>query len=120
MAPYDIEVLAAQSGERALQVILDNSPELVVLSEHLPNLNAHEVCRFIRAEGYTALPVILLVEGGELRDIIAGLESGAESVLSRSLSEDELVERIRARLRYAKTRHGRHQHFQVGNLMFDT
>jgi DNA-binding response OmpR family regulator len=120
LAPYDIEVLAAQSGEQALQVILDNSPELVVLSEHLPNLNAHEVCRFIRAEGYTDLPVILLIEGDELHDIIAGLESGADSILSRAINEDELIERIRARLRFAKTRGGDHQHFQVGNLIFDT
>ena len=120
LAPYDIEVLAAQSGEQALQVILDNSPELVVLSEHLPNLNAHEVCRFIRSEGYTDLPVILLIEGGELRDIITGLESGADSILPRTLNEDELIERIRARLRFAKTRDGDHQHFQVGNLIFDT
>jgi DNA-binding response OmpR family regulator len=119
-ASYDIEVLAAQSGEQALQVLLDNSPELVMLSEHLPNLNAHEVCRFIRAGGYTDLPVILLIQGGELRDIIAGLESGADGILSRPLNEDELIERIRARLRFAKTRSGQHQHFQVGNLIFDT
>lgn len=119
LAAYDIEVLAAQSGEQVLQVMLDNSPELVVLSEHLPNFNAHEVCRFIRTEGYIDLPVILLIEGGELRDIIAGLESGADSVLPRTLNEDELIERIRARLRFAKTRGGDHQHFQVGNLIFD-
>ena len=59
LAPYDIEVLSAHDGEQALQVILDNSPELVVIPEHLPALNAHEVCRFIRSEGYTDLPVIL-------------------------------------------------------------
>jgi two-component system, OmpR family, response regulator MprA len=120
LAPYDIEVLAAQSGEQALRVLLDNSPELVVLSEHLPDLHAHEVCRLIRAEGYTDLPVVLLSEGGELRDIIAGLESGADSVLPWPLSEDELIERIRARLHYTKTRGGGHQRFQVGNLIFDT
>ena len=120
LASYDIEVLSAQDGEQALQVILDNSPELVVLSEHLPTLNAHEVCQFIRSEGYTGLPLILIVEGDELRDIIAGLESGADSILPSSLSEDELIERIRARLRYAKIRGRGHQRFQVGNLIFDT
>ena len=120
LASYDIEVLAAQSGEQALQVILDNSPDLVVLSRHLPDLNANEVCRLIRAGGYTDLPVILLNEGGELHNTIAGLESGADSVLPWPLPEDELIERIRARLHYAKTRDGEHQHFQVGSLLFDT
>jgi DNA-binding response OmpR family regulator len=120
LAPYDIEVLSAQSGEQALQVILDNSPELIVLSEHLPYLNAHEVCRFIRVEGYIDLPVILLIQGSKLRDILAGLESGADSILSQPLNEGELIERIRARLRFAKTSSSDHQHFQVGNLIFDT
>jgi DNA-binding response OmpR family regulator len=120
LASYDIEVLAAQSGEQALQVIRDNSPELVVLSAHWPDLNAHEVCRLIRAEGYTDLPVIVLNEGGKLRETLAGLESGADSILPWPLPEDELIERIRARLHYAKTRGGEHQHFQVGNLIFDT
>src|SRR5690348_1710408 len=82
LASYDIEALSAHDGEQALQVILDNSPELVVIPEHLPTLNAHEVCRFIRSDGYTALPVILLIERVELHDIIAGLESGADNILS--------------------------------------
>lgn len=63
LASYAIEVVAAQSGEQALQVLRDTSPELVVLSAHLPDLNATEVCRLIRAEGYTDLPVVLLNEG---------------------------------------------------------
>lgn len=120
LAPYDIEVLVARSGEQALQVILDNSPELVVLSEHLPYLDAHEICRFIRARGYTALPVLLLIEGSGLRDIISGLESGADSILPSPFSEGELIERIRARLRYVKIREGEHQQIQVGNLIIDT
>src|SRR5579884_4041239 len=53
LAAYDIEVLAAQNGEQALHALLDNSPELIVLSEHLPGLDATEVCRIIRAGGYT-------------------------------------------------------------------
>lgn len=120
LAPYDIEVLAAQGGEQALQALLDNSPELIVLSEHLPDLDATAICRLIRAEGYTDMPVILLNEGGQLRETISGLESGADSVVSWPLAEDELIERIRARLRYAKARGDEHQHFKVGNLVFDT
>ncbi|HLI05351.1 MAG TPA: response regulator transcription factor [Ktedonobacteraceae bacterium] len=120
LASYDIEMLAAQSSEQALQALLDNSPELVVLSEHLPGLNAIEICRLIRAEGYTDLPVILLNVSGELCETLAGLESGADSVVSWPLSEDELAERIRARLHYAKVRGDEHQHFRVGNLVFDT
>lgn len=120
LASYAIEVVVAQSGEQALQAIRDNSPELVVLSRHLPDLNAHEVCCLIRAAGYTDLPVVLLNEGGELRETIAGLESGADSILPWPLPEDELLERIRARLRHAKIRGSAHRPFQVGNLMFDT
>lgn len=120
LASYDIEVLAAQSGEQALHTLLDNSPELIILFEHLPGLNAAKICRLIRAEGYTDLPVILLNEGGELGETIAGLESGADSVVPWPLAEDELTERIRARLRYAKARGEDHQHIQVGNLFFDS
>lgn len=120
LAAYDIEVLAAQSSEQALQALLDNSPELIVLSEHLPTLNAIEVCRLIRARGYAHLPVILLNEGGQLRETLSGLESGADSVVSWPLSEDELIERIRARLHYVKARGDEYQHFQVGSLLFDS
>jgi DNA-binding response OmpR family regulator len=120
LASYDIEVLATQSGEQALEVIHHNFVELVVLTEHVSDLTANEVCRLIRAEKYTELPVILLNEGGELHDIVASLESGVDSVLPWPISEDELVERIRARLRYAKTREGKHQLLRVGNLIFNT
>jgi DNA-binding response OmpR family regulator len=120
LAAYDIEVLGAESGEQALEIIHRGSLELVVLSEHLPDLNANEVCRLIRAEGYIDLPVVVLNEGGKLHDIIVGLESGADSILPWPLPEDELIERIRARLRYAKTREGEHQLFQVGSLVFNT
>ncbi len=120
LAAYDIEVLAAQNGEQALHALLDNSPELIVLSEHLPGLDATEVCRIIRAEGYTDLPVILLNEQGRLRETLSGLESGADSVVSWPLPEDELAERVRARLRYVRARGHERQHFRVGNLVFDT
>lgn len=119
LAPYDIGVLAARSGEQAVQVIRSTSPDMVVLLEHLPDLHGSEVCRLIRAEGYTDLPVILLTERGELHAIVIDLESGADSVLSWPLPYDELIERIRARLRYTKARGSKHQHIQVGNLIFD-
>ena len=120
LAYYNIEVLAAKCGEQALQIIHHNSPELVLLSAPLPDFDANEVCRFIRAEGFTELPVILLHRRGALRDILAGLESGADSILPWPLPEDELVERIRARLRYERSRAGGNQRFQVGSLVFDT
>lgn len=119
MAFFGIEVLAAQSGEQALETIHHHSPELVLLSEPLPDFDVNEVCRLIRAEGYTEMLVILLHRRGALRDILAGLESGVDSVLPWPLPEDELVERIRARLRYEKSRAGGNQHFQVGSLVFD-
>ncbi len=90
----------APDGDAALTVIEASPPDLVVLDLMLPKLDGWEVCRRMREEERTAaIPVILLTARRDERDVVAGLEIGADDYLRKPFSLAELIARVRARLR---------------------
>lgn len=96
-AGYAVEIAA--DGARALQRVLADPPDLVVLDLMLPEVDGLEVCRRLRA----TLPVaiIMLTALGEETDRIAGLEMGADDYMSKPFSPRELVLRVQSVLRRA-------------------
>jgi two-component system phosphate regulon response regulator PhoB/two-component system alkaline phosphatase synthesis response regulator PhoP len=89
----------APDGDAALTVIEASPPDLVVLDLMLPKLDGWEVCRRMREEERTAaIPVILLTARRDERDVVAGLEIGADDYLRKPFSLAELIARVRARL----------------------
>lgn len=89
---YRVEALA--DGRRALDAVLADPPDLVVLDRMLPGLDGAEVLRRVRET--SAVPVVMLTAKGEAADRIAGLESGADDYLGKPFSPRELMARIRA------------------------
>ncbi|WDT88696.1 response regulator transcription factor [Streptomyces sp. SCSIO-PteL053] len=90
------EALALLAGERGALV------ELAVLDLMLPGMDGFEVCRRIRART-AALPVIMLTARGDDRDIVAGLEAGADDYVVKPVTAPVLEARIRAALRRAES-----------------
>ena len=87
----------ASTGERALQVIAERNPELVLLDVGLPGeLDGLGVCRAIRAE--SDIPIIFLTPATEI-DRVLGLELGADDYVTKPFSPRELVARVKAILR---------------------
>ena len=88
----------ASTGERALQVIAERNPELVLLDVGLPGeLDGLDVCRAIRAE--SDIPIIFLTARDAEIDRVLGLELGADDYVTKPFSPRELVARIKAILR---------------------
>jgi two-component system response regulator MtrA len=72
-------------------------PDLVLLDVMLPTLNGVEVCRHLRAE--SGVPIVMLTARTDTRDVVSGLEAGADDYVVKPFKPQELLARIRARLR---------------------
>lgn len=90
--------LVAQTGPQALAMARDDDFDLLILDLGLPELDGQEVLRRMRARG-ESMPVIILTARSEVRDTVAGLEGGADDYVTKPFEFDELLARIRVRLR---------------------
>ena len=88
----------ADTGERALEVIAERRPKLVLLDIGLPGeLDGIDVCRKVRAD--SDVPIIFLTARDDEVDRILGLELGADDYVTKPFSPRELVARVKAILR---------------------
>jgi DNA-binding response OmpR family regulator len=94
-------VTSVGDGYSALEVAGDRAIDIIVLDIMLPGIDGLEVCRRLRIS--TPTPVIMLTALGGESDRIAGLELGADDYLSKPFSPRELVARVNAVLRRART-----------------
>ncbi len=90
-------VLQSAGGLRALELVDQHRPALVVLDIGLPDIDGFEVCRRIRTK--STVPVLFLTaRDGEI-DRILGLELGADDYVTKPFSPREIVARVKAILR---------------------
>jgi DNA-binding response OmpR family regulator len=88
----------AGTGERALEVIAERRPKLVLLDIGLPgDLDGIDVCRLVRAE--SDVPIIFLTARDDEIDRVLGLELGADDYVTKPFSPREVVARVKAILR---------------------
>ncbi len=88
----------AHDGREALEKLLLNPYDLVILDLGLPDMSGYDVCRQLRAEGSSVL-VLILTARDAISDRVAGLNAGADDYLIKPFSFDELVARVTALLR---------------------
>ena len=89
-------VVTAPNGRRALDVLRNEKPDLVVLDLMLPEVDGLEVCKIIRRNEETSkLPVIMLTAKAAEIDRVLGLELGADDYITKPFSPRELVLRIK-------------------------
>jgi two-component system response regulator MprA len=94
---YEVDV--AYDGLSGLSLARNTPPDLIVLDIMMPGLDGLEVCRRLRAEGWTELPILMLTAKDAVPDRVAGLDAGADDYLVKPFAFDELLARIRALLR---------------------
>jgi DNA-binding response OmpR family regulator len=92
-------VTVAHDGMVGLTQARDQPPDLVIADWMMPGLTGVELCRRLRATG-SKVPVILLTAKDEVADRVAGLDAGADDYLVKPFSIEELLARVRARLRH--------------------
>jgi DNA-binding response OmpR family regulator len=94
------EVIEAQSGQQALDLVRSRMPSLVILDVMMPGLDGFETLSILRE--ISQVPVIMLTAKGEEEDRIRGLELGADDYVTKPFSPRELVSRVKAVLRRAE------------------
>lgn len=95
-------VTCADTGEEALEVLLQEEIDCILLDLMLPGMSGLEVCEKIRNKsGKTGshVPIIMLTAKGEEEDIVEGLEFGADDYITKPFSPKVLIARIKAVLR---------------------
>lgn len=93
---YDVHVVG--DGEDALQQILENEYDLVILDVMLPGMSGFDVVRTCRQKG-VGTPVIMLTAKGEEIDKVLGLELGADDYVTKPFGLREVMARVKAVLR---------------------
>ena len=86
-----------RTGNQVLPEFLDFKPDVVLLDWMLPGMDGVSVCRQIRAT--SGVPIIMLTARSDTRDVVHGLEAGADDYITKPFKNPELIARIRARLR---------------------
>jgi two-component system KDP operon response regulator KdpE len=93
----ETEVIGADNGEAALDLIEQEHPDVVLLDIAMPGMNGFEVLREIRA--FSDVPVIMLTAKDDVLDKVKGLELGADDYITKPFDHLELLARVKALLR---------------------
>jgi two-component system, OmpR family, response regulator QseB len=91
----DVELDEAENADAALDILLRNRPDAIVLDVSMPDVDGLEVCRRLRAAG-DRTPVLMLTARDAVDDRVAGLDAGADDYLVKPFDLDELAARVRA------------------------
>ncbi|NJL78818.1 MAG: response regulator transcription factor [Richelia sp. RM2_1_2] len=92
------QVSVANDGLTGLTMARESQPDLILLDWMLPGMTGLEICRRLRSTG-DKVPIILLTAKDEVNDRVAGLDAGADDYVVKPFSVEELLARVRARIR---------------------
>lgn len=107
-------VRKAATGEEALESMETEEPDLLILDVMLPGTDGFELCREIRTK--SPVPILMLTAKTDTTDVVVGLESGADDYVTKPFVTKELVARIRALLRRARTSDAEPRRIVLGDL----
>jgi len=111
-------VSTADDGERGIELVKEEGPDLVILDVMLPLLDGYEVCKVLRGNGISTPIIMLTVKDKEI-DKVLGLELGADDYVTKPFSLRELVARVRAQLRRADELQNDPSRYRIGDLELD-
>jgi DNA-binding response OmpR family regulator len=99
------DVRLCTDGRIALEMVLGNPPDLMLLDLMLPGMDGLEICRRVRAEvgnpAVSHVPILMLTARDEEIEKVLGLEVGADDYMTKPFSMHELLARVKAQLRRA-------------------
>ena len=91
------EVSYCADGNQAINAFQVVNPDLVLLDLMLPGRDGVDICRSIRV--LSGVPIVMLTARSDTNDVVTGLEAGADDYIVKPIKNEELIARIRARLR---------------------
>ncbi len=95
----EAKLIATSLGEKGIELVESENPDIVILDLGLPDISGFEVLKSIRL--FSNVPVVILTVRGEEADVTKGLEWGADDYVVKPFRQAEFLSRIRAALRRA-------------------
>ena len=96
MEQQGYNVLVAENGEDALDIIYKYKPDLILLDIMLPRIDGYEVCEIVRLDPrYRDIKIIFLTAKGREVEIAKGLALGADAYITKPFSNTELVSKVK-------------------------
>lgn len=92
------QVFVAEKGDKAVNIVKKENPDLMILDLMLPGMSGYDVCKKVRGMNYT-FPIIMLTARDQEIDKVTGLNIGADDYMTKPFGVKELLARIQARLR---------------------
>jgi adenylate cyclase len=100
LRPQGYELLEAADGEVALSIARQYRPDLILLDVLMPKIDGFEVCRRLKSDtDLPFIPIVLVTAKADSKDVVAGLESGADEYLTKPIDQATLVARVKSMLR---------------------
>jgi len=100
LAAHGHQILSASDGEEALLLAREEHPDLVLLDVTMPRMDGIEVCRRLKQDpALPFMPIIMITARTNSRDVVAGLEAGADEYLTKPVDQAALVARVNSMLR---------------------
>src|SRR5438270_11942631 len=100
LAAHGYEVVTAGDGEAALAAAREHVPDLILLDIMMPKVDGIEVCRRLKRDpSFPFTPIIMVTALSDTKDVVAGLEAGAEDYLTKPLDAQALSARVKSMLR---------------------
>jgi len=100
LTAHGYEILTAADGETALSLAREKHPDLILLDVMMPRLDGLEVCRRLKGDpSLPFMPLILVTARADSRDVVSGLEAGADEYLTKPVDQAALVARVKSMLR---------------------
>jgi len=91
----EIELFMAENGARAITMILEEKPKLVILDVMMPQFNGYEVCQKIRQEMGNSIYIIFLTAKGQEVDKTNAIEAGMNEYITKPFEPDFIVEKVK-------------------------
>jgi adenylate cyclase len=100
LAVHGYEIFTATDGEEALSAARTHQPDLILLDIMMPKMDGIEVCRLLKGDAALPfMPIIMVTAKVDSKDIVAGLEAGADEYLTKPVDQAALVARVKSMLR---------------------
>jgi DNA-binding response OmpR family regulator len=90
------DVVLARDGQEALEMAINEKPDLILLDVVMPRMDGFEACRRIRAHDATrSIPIIMVTTRGELDNVELGYESGCNDYITKPINGLELLAKVK-------------------------
>ena len=100
LAANHYDIITAADGEAGLAMVKKHQPDLVLLDIMMPKMDGIEVCRQIRTDATLPfIPIIMVTAKTDTKDVVAGLDAGADEYLTKPVNHAALVARVKSMLR---------------------